>query len=154
MENARKREIRDAAGEGEARAAITWLQAEFPEVACSRAPDEGVRLPSAFWAEASPDVETCLAYQERFGVGMDDKVRAAHLIAFYSHQLSLVSAAIYLCSSRVPDVTGLRFERYARPLEAGAVDAGRFLFAWDLRKAPAATPRMPKGFSTISLSLI
>ncbi|MDK1387130.1 ferric iron reductase [Sinorhizobium sp. 8-89] len=140
MENARKREMGDAAGEGKARAAIAWLEAAFPEVACSLTPDEDMRLPSAFWAEGSPDVETCLAYQERFATGMDNKVRAAHLIAFYSHQLSLAAAAIYLCSGLVPDVKHLRFEHYARPLEAGAVEAGRFRFCMALKEVAGCAP--------------
>ncbi|MCA1439682.1 ferric iron reductase [Ensifer sp. IC4062] len=120
--------LKDAVDEGEAKAAVAWLKATFPEVACSLTPDKDMQLPSAFWAEGSADVEACLAYQNRFGAGMDDKVQAAHLIAFYSHQLSLAAAAVYLCSGRVADVAGLRFEHYARPLKAGAVDAGRFHF--------------------------
>ncbi|MCA1404614.1 (2Fe-2S)-binding protein [Ensifer sp. IC3342] len=138
MENVRESE--DAAGEGEVRAAVAWLEVAFPEAACTLVLDKDMQVPSAFWAEGSPDVETCLSYQERFGAGMDDKVRAAHLIAFYSHQLSLVAAAIYLCSGRVPDVAGLRFERYARPLKAGAVDAGRFHFYMGLRQASGSAP--------------
>ncbi|WEX86145.1 ferric iron reductase [Sinorhizobium garamanticum] len=138
MENAREKG--NAAGEGELRAAVAWLEAAFPEVACSLAPVENVQLPSAFWAEGSPDVETCLSYQERFGAGMDDKVRAAHLIAFYSHQLSLAAAAIYLCSGRVPDVAGLRFEQHARPLKGGVVDARRFHFYMGLRQVSASDP--------------
>lgn len=140
MEKARELKMEDAAGEEEARAAIAWLDAAFPEVACSLSSDEDVLLPSAFWAEGSPDVEACLSYQERFGAGMDNKVRAAHLIAFYSYQLSLAAAAIYLCSGRVPDVAGLRFEHYARPLKAGAVDAGRFHFRMRLKEVSGGEP--------------
>ncbi|MDK1375019.1 MULTISPECIES: ferric iron reductase [unclassified Sinorhizobium] len=132
MEKAPKLELEDAQGEGEARAAVAWLEAAFPEVACSLTSDAEVRPPSAFWAEGSADLETCLAYQDRFAAGMDDKVRAAHLIAFYSHQLSLAATAIYLCCGRVPHVTGLRFEHYVHPRKAGAVDAGRFHFCMGL----------------------
>ncbi|WP_283999247.1 IucA/IucC family C-terminal-domain containing protein [Sinorhizobium sp. 8-89] len=133
----------DTAGEGKARAAIAWLEAAFPEVACSLTPDEDMRLPSAFWAEGSPNVETCLAYQERFAAGMDNKVRAAHLIALYSHQLSLAAAAIYLCGSLIPDVKHLRFEHYARPLEAGVVEAGRFRFCMTLKEVAGCVPDDP-----------
>ncbi|WFU46515.1 IucA/IucC family C-terminal-domain containing protein [Sinorhizobium terangae] len=144
MENARKLKMGDAAGEGEARAAVAWLDAAFPEVACSLTPDEDMQVPSAFWAEGSAGVETCLSYQERFGAGMDNKVRAAHLIAFYSHQLSLAAAAIYLYSGRIPDVTGLRFEHYAPPLKAGAVDARRFHFCMQLSEVSASDPGDPE----------
>ncbi|MBP1883424.1 IucA/IucC family C-terminal-domain containing protein [Sinorhizobium mexicanum] len=140
MDKAPKLEPEDAQGEGEARAAVAWFEAAFPEVACSLILNEDVRLPSAFWAEGSRDLETCLAYQDRFAAGMDDKVRAAHLIAFYSHQLSLAATAIYLCCGRVPHVTGLRFEHYVRPREAGAVDAGRFHFCMRLKEVSSSEP--------------
>ncbi|THK37681.1 ferric iron reductase [Ensifer sp. MPMI2T] len=140
MENARKLEPEDAAGAGEASVAIAWLKAAFPEIACSLTPDKDMQFPSAFWAEGSADVEACLAYQSRFGAGMDDKLRAAHLIAFYSHQFSLAAAAIYLCSGRVADVAGLRFEHYARPLRAGAAEAGRFHFCMRLIEVSGSDP--------------
>lgn len=109
-------------------AAIEWLAATFPEVACSLAATEAAfASPADFWAEASMPVESCLAYQDRLASGMDDKIRAAHLIAFYSHQLCLAAGAIYLADGAVPAVSGLRFESYVRT-GGREVEAGRFHF--------------------------
>ncbi|WP_240545160.1 IucA/IucC family C-terminal-domain containing protein [Sinorhizobium fredii] len=117
-----------AAGRGRVAAAVDWLVAAIPEVACSVATsDANFQSPDDFWSDAA-NVETCLAYQDRFASGMDDKVRAAHLIAFYSHQLSLVAGAIYLASGLVASVSGLRFETYLRPFDGRTLAAGRFHF--------------------------
>ncbi len=119
---------RGSAADREAAAAIEWLAASIPEVACSVAtPNAHFQSPDGFWSD-SANVETCLAYQDRFASGMDDKIRAAHLIAFYSHQLSLAVGAIYLASGLVPIVSGLRFETYSRPLDGRTLAAGRFHF--------------------------
>jgi hypothetical protein len=118
-----------ATGRDATAAAIEWLAAAFPDVACSLAPSPMAFAPSAaFWAEASADVDACLAYQDRFASGMDDKIRAAHLIAFYSHQFSLAAGAIYLSGGVVPKVSGLRFESYPRSVAGGTLEAGRFHF--------------------------
>lgn len=119
-------------------AAVEWLAAAFPDTACSiAAPQEAFGSPADFWAEASMDVESCLAYQDRFASGMDDKIRAAHLIAFYSHQLCLAAGAIYLASGAVPVVSGLRFERYVRSDGGREVEAGRFHFLVEVPTADA-----------------
>ncbi|WP_234782031.1 (2Fe-2S)-binding protein [Sinorhizobium saheli] len=115
---------------------VEWLAAHFPEVACSLGPlPAGFRSADAFWAEASADIETCLAYQDRFAAGMDDKIRAAHLIAFYSHQFSLAAGALHLLEGRVPALTGLRFEGCRRAAGGRIVEASRFHFLFELGKA-------------------
>lgn len=121
-----------AAGRDRVAAAVEWLVAAMPEVACSVAtPDASFNSPDDFWSEAA-NVETCLAYQDRFAAGMDDKIRAAHLIAFYSHQFSLAAGAIYLASGLVPSVSGLRFEAYSRSFDGRTLAAGRFHFLVEL----------------------
>lgn len=120
-------------------AAVVWLTGAFPDVGCSlAAPQVAFTSPAVFWAEASMEVESCLAYQDRFASGMDDKIRAAHLIAFYSHQLGLAAGAIYLADGAVPAVSGLRFERYVWTDSGREVEAGRFHF---LIEVPAAGAR-------------
>ncbi|WP_156528617.1 ferric iron reductase [Sinorhizobium glycinis] len=122
----------ESAAGREAAAAIAWLAAVRPEVACSVASSNAhSKSPDGFWSE-SANVETCLAYQDRFASGMDDKVRAAHLIAFYSHQFSLAAGAISLASGLVPIVSGLRFETYSRPCDGRTLTAGRFHFLVEL----------------------
>ncbi|MEY9196690.1 ferric iron reductase [Sinorhizobium sp. CCBAU 05631] len=119
----------------EAAAAIEWLAASIPEVACSVATsDAHFQSPDAFWSKPA-NLETCLAYQDRFASGMDDKIRAAHLVAFYSHQLSLAAGAIYLVSGLVPVVAGLRFETYLRARDGRSLVAGRFHFLVDLPRS-------------------
>jgi hypothetical protein len=111
-------------------------------VACSFAAGAaGFRSFPAFWAEASADLETVLAYQDHFASGMDDKIRAAHLIAFYSHQFGLAAGAIYLVGGVVPEVRGLRFESQQRLMGGRMVEAGRFHFLAGLpRVADGAAP--------------
>ncbi|OAP47469.1 hypothetical protein ATC00_22720 [Sinorhizobium americanum] len=119
----------------EAAAAIEWLVVSVPEVDCSVATsDAHFHSPDAFWSEPA-NLEACLAYQDRFASGMDDKVRAAHLVAFYSHQLSLAAGAIYLVSGVVPVVAGLRFETYLREHDGRTLAAGRFHFLVDLPRS-------------------
>jgi hypothetical protein len=111
-------------------AATEWLATAFPEVGCSLATSQAVfKSPDSFWSE---QIETCLAYQDRFASGMDDKIRAAHLIAFYSHQFSLAAGAIYLTTGLVPIVPGLRFETYSRALDGRTLEVGRFHFLVEL----------------------
>ncbi|XEN31554.1 hypothetical protein M728_002151 [Ensifer sp. WSM1721] len=130
------RQGRGASAEVGATDAVIWLADAFAEVACSLATGAaGFRSLAAFWAEASADLETVLAYQERFASGMDDKIRAAHLIAFYSHQFSLAAGAIYLVGGVVPEVTDLRFESHQRLVGGRKVEAGRFHFLARLPRA-------------------
>ncbi|WEX76454.1 ferric iron reductase [Sinorhizobium numidicum] len=126
-----------ASGE-DAAAAIEWLAAAFPEVACSSDASAAKFIPAtAFWRDASASVEACLAYQNRFASGMDDKVRAAHLIAFYSHQLSLVTVTVFLATGLVPELAGLRFESYLRPVGERTLEASRFHFLVELPQIAA-----------------
>lgn len=118
-----------ATGRDAAAAAVEWLASAFPDAACSLAgASMGFAPVAAFWAQGSADAEACLAYQDRFASGMDDKIRAAHLISFYSHQLSLATGAIYLAGGLVSDVSGLRFETYSRSVAGRTLEAGRFHF--------------------------
>ncbi|WP_223843361.1 ferric iron reductase [Sinorhizobium fredii] len=130
-----------SAARGAAVAAIEWLAAAIPEVACSIASsDANFQSPGGFWSEAE-NLETCLTYQDRFASGMDDKVRAAHLIAFYSHQLSLAAGAIHLASGLVPIVAALRFETFSRPLNGRTLTAGRFHFLVELPQSESEMER-------------
>ncbi|MCG5477321.1 MAG: (2Fe-2S)-binding protein [Sinorhizobium fredii] len=131
----------ESAAGSEAVAAVEWLAAAMPEVACSVAPScADLESPNDFWL-GSANLETCLAYQDRFAAGMDDKIRAAHLIAFYSHQFSLAAGAIYLASGLVPRISGLRFETYLRPFDGRPLAAGRFHFFVEL--PPSESKRGP-----------
>lgn len=56
------------------------------------------------WRRDGDMVGCLLSYQNRFAAGMDDRVRGAHLISFYSHHLSIVAAAVYLRTELVPDL--------------------------------------------------
>ncbi|MCG5483769.1 (2Fe-2S)-binding protein [Sinorhizobium alkalisoli] len=118
-------------------ASIDWLTAAFPEVGCSLEGPMGFAATAAFWAEGSTGMEACLAYQDRFASGMDDKIRAAHLIAFYCHPLGLAMGAVYLATGLVPRIAGLRFETYPRIDGGRSFEAGRFHFLLDAPSAAA-----------------
>lgn len=89
------------------------------------------------WCRDGEMVAHLLDYQNRFAIGMDDRVRGAHLISFYSHHLSIAAAAICLRTGLVPDLQpdrlALRFEPavphdHVSPMETRPSDACRFHF--------------------------
>lgn len=114
-------------------AAVERLSRLFPEVGFSLGQADGdFSAPATFWAEGGTQVEASIAYQDRFANGMDDRIRAAHLVAFYSHQLSLALGALYLGSGLHAEVTGLRFEDAIRAHRGVEVLGKRFHFRLDL----------------------
>ena len=88
---------------GQAQSAIAWQAEHFPQVAVSLGPKDAdfLRVADA-WHRDSDMVERLLGYQNRFAAGMDDRVRGAHLISFYSHHLSIAAAAVYMRTGLVP----------------------------------------------------
>ncbi|WP_455273378.1 IucA/IucC family C-terminal-domain containing protein [Rhizobium herbae] len=89
------------------------------------------------WRRDGGMVGCLLDYQNRFAAGMDDRVRGAHLISFYSHHLSIAAAAVCLRTGQVPDLhpdrLAIRFEPLAphdrvSPVETRPSDARRFHF--------------------------
>lgn len=122
----------------DAQAAMAWQAQRFPQVAASLAGD-GADFPlvTDVWRNDSAEIADLLHYQGRFAAGMDDRTKGAHLVAFYSHQLSIAAGALYLRTGLVPDLDpgslAFRFEPYA-PKNAGEgalacpSDARRFHF--------------------------
>ena len=108
---------------------LARLQPFFPEVGFSldAAGDDGLSEVQ-FWAEDGAGLEAVLAYQDRFAVGMDDKIRAAHLIAYYGNQLALALGSLYLGAGIVAAVDRLRFEAFSRGSGERVVEARRFHF--------------------------
>ncbi len=99
----------------QAEAAIVWQAKHFPQVAASMGVKGGDFLSvTDAWRNDGGVIEWLLDYQNRFADGMDDRVRGAHLISFYSHHLSVAAGAIYLRTGLVPDLRpdrlALRFE--------------------------------------------
>ncbi|WP_244513125.1 MULTISPECIES: (2Fe-2S)-binding protein [unclassified Ensifer] len=116
----------------QALAVVETLRAQFPEAGVSLGPaTSDFRVAAAFWAEGSPDMEAGLAYQDRFATDMTDRIRAAHLIAFYSNQLSMVLGAFYLGAGLTAEVAGLRFEDWTRTSRGVAVAGKRYHFRFD-----------------------
>lgn len=110
--------------------AIARLQPCFPEVGFSlAAAGDDCFSEAQFWVEGGEGLDTGLAYQDCFGAGMDDKVRAAHLIAFYGNQLALALGGLYLGAGIVAEVRGLRFEDVSRAYGERLVAAKRFHFS-------------------------
>lgn len=136
----------DEAGEALRRSAlgaIARLQPSFPEVGFSlEAADDDFLSEARFWSEEGVGLEAGLAYQDRFAEGMDDKIRAAHLIAFYSNQLALALGSLYLGAGIVVAVQGLRFEAFSRSYGERLVTAKRFHFSFAL---PAAGDHSENG---------
>lgn len=131
----------DAALRQSALGVLAHLQSSFPEVGFSLGAAGDVFLPEArFWVEEGVGLEDSLAYQDRFAEGMDDKIRAAHLIAFYSNQLTLALGGLYLGGGIVAAVRGLRFEEFSRAYGERLVAAKRFHFSLAL---PAAGDHAP-----------
>ncbi|MEK1928263.1 MAG: (2Fe-2S)-binding protein [Pararhizobium sp.] len=104
-------------------AAVAWQAQRFPQVAASVGDDADLSSVSDTWRKDSTEIADLLDYQSRFAAGMDDRTKGAHLVAFYSHQLSIAAGAIYLRTGLVPDLDpgslAIRFEPYA-PKNAGA----------------------------------
>lgn len=102
-----------------AKAAIAWQAEHFPQVAVSLGREGGDFLPvNEAWHRGGDMVERLLDYQNCFAAGMDDRVRGAHLISFYSHHLGIAAAAVYLQTGLVPnlhpDRLAFRFEPVAQ----------------------------------------
>ncbi|MGF6173952.1 (2Fe-2S)-binding protein [Ensifer sp. 4252] len=120
---------------------LARLQSSFPEVGFSlEATGDDFLSEARFWAEDGGGLEAGLAYQDRFAEGMDDKIRAAHLIAFYSNQLALALGSLYLGAGIVAAVRGLRFEEFSRVYGERVVEAKRFHFSLALPAAGDDTP--------------
>ncbi len=114
------------------------LRAQFPDAAVSLGPAAGdFSTPADFWAAGGAGVEAGLAYQDFFGAGMTDRIRAAHLIAFYSRQLSVVLGAFHLGAGLQAEIAGIRFEDWTR-LHRGAEVAGK---RYHFRLQPATAER-------------
>lgn len=117
---------------------MAWQAEHFPQVAVSLGLQDSDFLPvTDAWRRDGTMVECLLDYQNRFATGMDDRVRGAHLIAFYSHHLSIAAAAVYLRTGLVPDLRpdslAIRFEPFVQnglvsPGETGPSDVRRFHF--------------------------
>ncbi|OJF93295.1 ferric iron reductase [Pararhizobium antarcticum] len=127
--------------QGEFAVAIAWLAHAFPQSAFSLGPvdkalgEEGPVRDGFSPASSAFDVhvgqiDTYLAYQTRFAEGMDERTRAAHLIALYSHQFSAAVVCVYLRTGRVPDMDPqrilIRFEAVDRSEMALPLDVWRF----------------------------
>lgn len=122
----------------QALAVADHLRTQFPEAAVSLGPAASdFSAPGDFWAAGSAGLEAGLAYQDFFGVGMTDRIRAAHLIAFYSRQLSVVLGAFHLGAGLQAEVAGIRFEDWTR-LHRGVEIAGK---RYHFRLHPPATER-------------
>ncbi|WP_426227504.1 IucA/IucC family C-terminal-domain containing protein [Pararhizobium sp. DWP3-4] len=126
---------------GQAEAAIAWQAEHFPQVAVSLGVEGGDFLPvTEAWRRDGDMVAGLLDYQNRFATGMDDRVRAAHLISFYSHHLSIAAAAVYLRTVLVPDLSpdrlAFRFEPvvphdHIPPMETRPSDISRLHFRFE-----------------------
>ncbi|MEI2299603.1 (2Fe-2S)-binding protein [Ensifer sp. MJa1] len=113
------------------------LRAQFPDAGVSLGSMDGRFVsPATFWAQSGAGIETGLAYQDRFATDMTDPIRAAHLIAFYSNDLSMALGAFYLGSGLTAEVSGLRFEDWTRSSGGREVAGKRFHFRLD-RFVPA-----------------
>lgn len=130
----------DAEEKSAAVIAMRWQAERFPQVAASFATDDAAFLAvTEAWCHDGAAIDGFLDYQNRFAAGMDDRTRGAHLIAFYSHHLSIAAGAIYLRTGVVPDMRSdqlrLRFEPYGRgdtcqSEESPPPEARRFHFSF------------------------
>ncbi|HEV7305676.1 (2Fe-2S)-binding protein [Ensifer sp.] len=108
------------------------LRVRFPDVGVSLGPgDIDFTAPDQFWTDGGAGIEHGLDYQNRFASDMTDRIRAAHLIAFYSNQLSAVLGAFYLGAGFGAAVCGLRFEDWNRTAKGGTVAGKRYHFRLD-----------------------
>ncbi|WP_457583932.1 (2Fe-2S)-binding protein [Ensifer canadensis] len=129
-ERQEERRADDGALRGSALGVLARLRPSFPEVGFSlEATGDDCLSGDEFWVEEGAGLEAGLAYQDRFAEGMDDRIRAAHLIAFYSNQLALALGGLYLGAGIVAAVRGLRFEEFSRPYGERLVAAKRFHFS-------------------------
>lgn len=114
-------------------AVVERLCAQFPDAGVSLGPADGAfSAPAGFWAAGGAGIEESLAYQDFFAVGMTDRIRAAHLIAFYSRQVSVVLGALYLGAGVQAEIAGIRFEDWSRLHQDRAVAGKRYHFQVDL----------------------
>ncbi|WP_143348220.1 (2Fe-2S)-binding protein [Ensifer adhaerens] len=126
----------------QALAVADHLRTQFPEAAVSLGPAASdFSPPGDFWAAGSAGLEAGLAYQDFFGARMTDRIRAAHLIAFYSRQLSVVLGAFHLGAGLRTEVAGIRFEDWTRLHRGVEVAAKRYHF----RLQPVAVERRGGG---------
>ncbi|WP_244610908.1 (2Fe-2S)-binding protein [Ensifer sp. M14] len=134
-------EAMDEALRQSVRGVLARLQLRFPEVGFSLDDaGDGCLSEAQFWAEDGAGLDAGLAYQDCFAAGMDDKIRAAHLIAFYGNQLALALGSLYLGAGIVAGVRGLRFEEFSRAYGERLVAAKRFHFSLAL---PAVSDDAP-----------
>ncbi|KSV77017.1 hypothetical protein D9M68_489340 [compost metagenome] len=121
----------------QALAVVERLHAQFPDAGVSLGPaDSAFSAPAAFWAAGGTGIEQSLAYQDFFAIGMTDRIRAAHLIAFYSRQLSVVLGALYLGAGLQAQIAGLRFEEWTRLHHDREVAGKRYHFRLGVAEGP------------------
>lgn len=121
----------------QALAVVERLHAQFPDAGVSLGPaDSAFSAPAAFWAAGGTGIEQSLAYQDFFAIGMTDRIRAAHLIAFYSRQLSVVLGALYLGAGLQAQIAGLRFEEWTRLHQDREVAGKRYHFRLGVAEGP------------------
>lgn len=132
----------------QAEAVVARLGAQFPDVGVSLGPVDGAfQVPARFWAEGGAAIEAGLAYQDRFAADMTDRIRAAHLIAFYSNQLSMVLGAFYLGAGLTASVDGICFEDWTRTTKGAAVAGKRYHFRLDRWDHGAGVDGFERGFT-------
>lgn len=116
----------------QALAMVERLHALFPDVGISLGTADGdFAAAGPFWAAGGAGIEESLAYQDCFATGMTDRIRAAHLIAFYSRQLSVALGGLYLGAGLHADVSGIRFEEWTRVYQGRDVTGKRYHFRLD-----------------------
>ncbi|WDZ75420.1 (2Fe-2S)-binding protein [Ensifer adhaerens] len=121
----------------QALAVVERLQAQFPDAGVSLGPaDSAFDVPEAFWADGGAGIATGLAYQDCFAIGMTDRIRAAHLIAFYGRQLSVVLGAFHLGAGFQVEIAGIRFEDWSRLHQDREVVGKRYHFRLDRLERP------------------
>jgi hypothetical protein len=145
----------DAQGKEDAQAAMAWQAQRFPQVAASVA-DDSADFPLVTDVWRVSEINDLIDYQGRFAAGMDDRTKGAHLVAFYSHQLSIAAGSIFLISGLVPDLDpgslSIRFEPYSRndaDRVAGGfpLDARRFHFRFrQFHQSPDSASLFHDGF--------
>lgn len=121
----------------QAQVVVERLHAQFPDAGVSLgSADSAISAPAAFWAAGGAGIEESLAYQDFFAIGMTDRIRAAHLIAFYSRQLSVVLGALYLGAGFQVEIAGIRFEDWTRGYQDREVSGKRYHFRLSLAEGP------------------
>ncbi|WP_275783683.1 (2Fe-2S)-binding protein [Pararhizobium gei] len=116
--------------------ALAWQAERFPDVALSqRTSFSRFENADQAWDPEGAFVEVLMGYQTQFAAGMDDRVRGAHLMAFYSHHLSIAVGALFLKTGRVidldPSTLAVRFEPLGeKTLQNRPADARRLHFCF------------------------